>query len=57
MHDCLLCLSIRDLISLVPDFVKVEQLRYEYVEDWVDETGRIVLIGDAAHPLLVRTHS
>jgi hypothetical protein len=24
------------------------------VEDWVDETGRIVLVGEAAHPLMVR---
>jgi hypothetical protein len=23
------------------------------VEDWVDETGRVLLIGEAAHPILV----
>lgn len=32
---------------------RVKYVLREVVDDWVDETGKIVLIGDAAHPVMV----
>jgi salicylate hydroxylase len=32
----------------------VPMKNYEALEDWVHDSGRMVLIGEAAHPLPVR---
>jgi hypothetical protein len=40
-------------MKLVPNAIRTKVVKRDVIEDWVDETGRIVLIGDAAHPTLV----
>lgn len=32
---------------------RVKYVTRNLIDDWVDETGRIVLLGDAAHPVMV----
>jgi 2-polyprenyl-6-methoxyphenol hydroxylase-like FAD-dependent oxidoreductase len=46
--------TIRAVISLIPPGVLIDWklLWRDPVKRWVSETGRIVLIGDAAHPHL-----
>lgn len=48
---------IQKLMSLVPMALRTKYQKREFIEEWVDESGRIVLIGEAAHPTLVSTCS
>ncbi|EIN05952.1 FAD/NAD(P)-binding domain-containing protein [Punctularia strigosozonata HHB-11173 SS5] len=45
-------LRIQKLMKLVPSAIRTKVVNREMIEEWVDESGRIVLIGDAAHPTL-----
>lgn len=45
---------INRLVKLIPDALRTKFVRREQSEDWVDESGRLVLIGEAAHPIMVR---
>ncbi|KAI0731120.1 FAD/NAD(P)-binding domain-containing protein [Earliella scabrosa] len=43
--------AVQKLIGMAPSFIRTRyMLRKDGVEDWIDSTGRIVLLGDAAHP-------
>ncbi|KAF8636411.1 hypothetical protein AX17_003593 [Amanita inopinata Kibby_2008] len=44
--------TVRKLFTMVPTALRTRYIRKQRVEDWVDETGRIILVGEAAHPLL-----
>lgn len=49
---------IRRAFHAVKEARRMKYVTRNLVEDWVDETGKIVLIGDAAHPVIVsRTKS
>jgi salicylate hydroxylase len=39
---------------MMPTAQRVKYVVRDRVEDWVDHSGRILLVGEAAHPLLVR---
>lgn len=42
---------VRRIIKMAPHLIRTRYMvREDGIEDWVDETGRIVLLGDAAHP-------
>jgi salicylate hydroxylase len=41
------------MLSLIPDVLRTKYVERGLVEEWADESGRLVLIGEAAHPLLV----
>jgi salicylate hydroxylase len=43
---------IHRMLALMPDALRTKYVIRDYVEDWTDESGRLVLIGEAAHPLL-----
>lgn len=45
---------LRKLGELVSSATCIQVEEYPLLEDWVHEHGRLVLIGDAAHPLPVR---
>jgi len=40
------------MLALMPDALRTKYVIRDHMEEWVDETGRLVLIGEAAHPLL-----
>jgi len=40
------------MLSLIPDALRTKYIERDSVDEWVDESGRLVLIGEAAHPLL-----
>lgn len=48
------CCRIKKLFNLVPTAHRARFVRREVVDDWLDESGRVLLVGDAAHPLLVK---
>ena len=42
---------VQRLIKMAPHFIRTQFMsRPDGIPDWVDATGRIVLLGDAAHP-------
>lgn len=41
------------MVDLAPQLVKTKWMKHEEVEYWSDESGRIVLVGEAAHPWFV----
>ncbi|KAJ6544315.1 hypothetical protein B0H19DRAFT_299590 [Mycena capillaripes] len=43
---------VRRLFTMVPTAQRSKYVVRDRVEDWVDRSGRMVLIGEAAHPLL-----
>lgn len=43
---------IRQLTRSVPTALRTRCLDRDRIEDWVDDTGCVVLIGEAAHPIL-----
>ena len=46
---------IQRLIRMTSYLIRTQFMaRNEPIDDWVDSTGRIVLLGDAAHPSFVR---
>jgi salicylate hydroxylase len=45
---------IQRLVSLAPYALRAKYVKRAAVDEWVHESGRIVLIGEAAHPMLVR---
>lgn len=46
------CSSVRRLVTLASKLIRTQWMKHED-ERWIDETGRIVLLGDAAHPSYV----
>lgn len=44
--------SIKRLFNMVPDALRTKYIVRDIVEDWVDETGSMVLVGEAAHSLM-----
>ncbi|KAF8892106.1 hypothetical protein BD779DRAFT_1670451 [Infundibulicybe gibba] len=49
---------IARLFKLAPTALRTKHVIRSHIEDWVDETGKLLLIGEAAHPLLpCSTHS
>ncbi|KAI0730570.1 FAD/NAD(P)-binding domain-containing protein [Earliella scabrosa] len=53
------CPIVRRLVKMAPHLVRTQWMsRPNAVEDWVDSSGRMVLVGDAAHPTIPGgTHS
>lgn len=49
--------SIKRVVDLAPQLVKTKWMKRAKVEYWSDESGRIVLVGEAAHPWFVSTPS
>lgn len=47
--------SIHRIFASVPEAIHVKYRVRDIVEDWVDESGTILLIGEAAHPLMACT--
>lgn len=46
--------SVKRLLDMAPHFVRTRWLEYpEKFDYWSDESGRIVLLGEAAHPWFV----
>lgn len=41
------------MIALMPNALRTKYIVRDTVEEWVDESGRLVLMGEAAHPMLV----
>lgn len=41
------------MLAHIPTALRTRYIERDLVEEWVDETGRVVLMGEAAHPLLV----
>lgn len=44
---------IQRLFNLSPTALRTKFIRRDIAEDWLDDSGRILLVGEAAHPLLV----
>ena len=48
--------SVKKLLTMTPSFVRTRWLEYpEKFDYWSDESGRVLLIGEAAHPWFVST--
>ncbi|KAI0821440.1 FAD/NAD(P)-binding domain-containing protein [Irpex lacteus] len=45
-----LALYLRRLMAKMPSLSCCQWLRRDLAEEWIDESGRIVLLGEAAHP-------
>ncbi|KAH7918716.1 FAD/NAD(P)-binding domain-containing protein [Leucogyrophana mollusca] len=43
--------KLRRLLDLAPDMQRIRLVNRPVAEDWVDHSGRLILIGEAAHPL------
>ncbi|KAF8173878.1 hypothetical protein K438DRAFT_132120 [Mycena galopus ATCC 62051] len=43
---------VRRLFNMMPTAQRVKYVLRDRIEEWVDQGGRMVLIGEAAHPLL-----
>lgn len=59
-HHCswvlsFLTFSMEQLLAHMPTLTRVARIEKERAESFVDDTERIVLIGEAAHPMGVRT--
>jgi hypothetical protein len=39
---------------MVDECLRTKYIKREQAEEWVDDSGRILLLGAAAHPLIVR---
>ncbi|KAJ2988522.1 hypothetical protein NUW54_g9089 [Trametes sanguinea] len=46
---------VQRLINLAPNVIRTRFMTRPVIDDWTDYTGRIVLLGDAAHPSFVST--
>lgn len=44
--------AVQKLFNMAPTALRTKYTLKQHPDDWVDETGRIVLIGDAAHPFM-----
>jgi len=45
---------LQRLLDIPADYQRIRLFHRECAEDWTDESGRLLLIGEAAHPLYVR---
>lgn len=46
--------SVKKLLKMTPSFVRTRWLEYpEKFDYWSDESGRVVLLGESAHPWFV----
>lgn len=41
---------------MVSTIQRAKYVSRDHVEDWVDRNGRVLLVGDAAHPTIARTN-
>lgn len=41
------------MLALMPDALRTKYVIRDHVEEWIDPSGRLLLMGEAAHPLLV----
>lgn len=44
--------SIQRLVRMAPDAIRTKFVNRDAVPDWIDESYRIVLLGEAAHPVM-----
>ncbi|KAF9005899.1 hypothetical protein BDQ17DRAFT_1303286 [Cyathus striatus] len=44
--------SLRRLFERVPDAMRTRYMLRDIPDDWVDESGKVVVIGEAAHPMM-----
>jgi len=47
------CCSIPRLFSMVPEALRSLYVVRQPLDDWVDQSGTVFLLGEAAHPLMV----
>jgi len=47
-------LRIQRLVKLAPTALRTKYVRRGVVEEWFDSSKRLLLVGEAAHPILVR---
>ena len=45
---------IQRLVRLAPTALRTKYVRRGVVEEWFDSSKRLLLVGEAAHPILVR---
>jgi hypothetical protein len=45
---------VQKLMKLIDHTCLVKQVRREPLDTWVHDSGRVVLVGDACHPMPVR---
>lgn len=43
------------LVKMAPDAIKTKFYRRGEFDDWADPTNRVILLGEAAHPIMVRS--
>lgn len=51
------CISAQKLLKLAEQLDKTVFTHYEPFENWVHESGKVVLVGEAAHPITVSRDS
>ncbi|KAH7890749.1 hypothetical protein F5I97DRAFT_1799851 [Phlebopus sp. FC_14] len=44
-------IRLRRLLSYIPEFQRKRMMRREFCEDWVDESGKLLIMGEAAYPI------
>jgi len=42
------------MLKYIPELTRKRMYRREFLEDWVDGSGRLVLMSEAAYPILVQ---
>jgi hypothetical protein len=50
-------LSVQKLAQLAETMTAFEFTHFEPFDNWVHESGKVVLVGEAAHPIVVSTIS
>lgn len=53
LNGLLACQRVHRMLALMPNALRTKYVARDLVEEWTDPSGRLVLIGEAAHPLLV----
>lgn len=53
-YEGLLKLRIQKLLSFIPSAIKWKLLDHAPLKSWVHRDGKLALLGDSCHPMLVR---
>lgn len=46
---------LRRLLGRVPTYLRKRLYHREFAEDWVDQYGRLIVMGEAAYPIWVKS--
>lgn len=44
---------LQRLLNYIPEFQRKRMYKRNFAEDWVDESGRLLIMGEAAYPIWV----